>query len=317
MAPMSPAPPAAYGPPPRPGIPPVQHHNPLPEPPRDLYASSPYNAILDLPQTKALLTASISKDLPQKSKGLFGKSKGLLRSLSSKKKEPRIHFVPVNVGANGYRSDAGPSVLNRSMAPSSSGSISGAPPPVTMNAASAPPPPIVQMPVPDPAEPPPPVIPEPRPDVPPSVIRITFDNEYRDFCNHSFHRVMYNNQTYDTAMHLFEAMKFLPDNPQLADNIRLCKNIGDVFPMSANFAQYQRSDWGDVHKTILEEVLYHKYGQNPDVRNLLLNTGSAELVYFDPSDSYWSEGPDGQGQNHLGKALMRVRERLKAMGYKK
>ncbi len=124
----------------------------------------PPDAILDRPQTTALLTTSFSQDLPQKSKGILRKSKGLLRSLSSKKKEePRVHFVPVNVGANGYRSDAGPSGLNWSMTPASSGSISAAPPPVIMNTASTPSPPIVQMPILDPAEPPPPVIPEPVP----------------------------------------------------------------------------------------------------------------------------------------------------------
>ncbi len=146
---------------------------------------------------------------------------------------------------------AGPSGLNRSMAPSSSGSISAAPPPVTMNVTSAPPPPIVQMPVPDPAEPPPPVIPEPRPNVPPSVIRITFDNEYRDFCNHSFHRVMYGNQTYDTAMHLFEAMKFLPDNPRSQTTSDSAKISETSFPCRLILRSISDQIGVDVHTTIV------------------------------------------------------------------
>lgn len=56
--------------------------------------------------------------------------------------------------------------------------------------------------------------------------------------------------------------------------------------------------------------MYHKFRQHPDLRNLLMNTGVAELIYAEVNDIFWGEGPDGQGANELGKALMRVRDRL-------
>ena len=66
----------------------------------------------------------------------------------------------------------------------------------------------------------------------------------------------------------------------------------------------------------MEEVLYLKFSQHPDVRTLLLNTGSAEIIYAEPNDAFWGEGIDGQGANQLGKVLVRVRERLRAHGFR-
>lgn len=62
-------------------------------------------------------------------------------------------------------------------------------------------------------------------------------------------------------------------------------------------------------------MLYLKFKQHPDLRSLLMNTGMADIIYSDASDSYWGEGQLGQGANELGKAIVRVRERLRREGY--
>lgn len=64
----------------------------------------------------------------------------------------------------------------------------------------------------------------------------------------------------------------------------------------------------------MEDVLYRKFRQHPDLLNLLLNTGVAELVYNEVRDDFWGVGQTGQGANELGKALVRVRERIRAEG---
>ena len=60
----------------------------------------------------------------------------------------------------------------------------------------------------------------------------------------------------------------------------------------------------------MEDVLYAKFKQHPDLRMMLLGTGTAELEYADV-DSYWGSGADGTGSNQLGKVLTRVREQLR------
>ena len=55
-----------------------------------------------------------------------------------------------------------------------------------------------------------------------------------------------------------------------------------------------------------------------------MRTAPAEIIYQDPDDSFWGDGrrvdepPDGfpgGGENQLGKALVRIRERLRVEGY--
>lgn len=65
----------------------------------------------------------------------------------------------------------------------------------------------------------------------------------------------------------------------------------------------------------MEEVLYTKFIQHPDLRRLLLSTGVGELLYVDPNDGFWGDGPLGRGANELGRALEHVRERLLAEGF--
>lgn len=88
----------------------------------------------------------------------------------------------------------------------------------------------------------------PTTGAPHSVVPVRFDQQsrYAGFMNHSPHRVIYRNKTYPSATNLHEAMKYLDRHPDLAETIRLCKNIADVYPLSARYQQYQREDWGQV-----------------------------------------------------------------------
>ena len=63
----------------------------------------------------------------------------------------------------------------------------------------------------------------------------------------------------------------------------------------------------------MEDVLYLKFKQHPTLRALLLRTGLADIVYAD-DNTYWGDGPLGEGANELGKALVRLRERLRQEG---
>ena len=60
----------------------------------------------------------------------------------------------------------------------------------------------------------------------------------------------------------------------------------------------------------MEGVMYMKFVQHETIRNLLLDTGLAPLVYT-ASDPHWGAGPNGKGSNRLGGVLVRVRDRLR------
>ncbi|KAF8806196.1 DUF1768-domain-containing protein [Phlegmacium glaucopus] len=128
--------------------------------------------------------------------------------------------------------------------------------------------------------------------------------------NHSPHRVVYNGLEYPTALHLHEALKFLGHRPDIAEKIRQCSSVHEVYPLATKYAGLQRPDWGEQFLQLMEEVLHSKFRQHPDLRIMLLGTGNADLEYAD-FDDYWGSGPDGQGANQLGKVLTRVREQLR------
>lgn len=74
-----------------------------------------------------------------------------------------------------------------------------------------------------------------------------------------------------------------------------------------------RPDWEKVKVGIMEEIVRAKFTQHPELAARLLATGEKALVEGNTwGDTCW--GVDlrtGQGENHLGRILMKVREELK------
>ncbi|KAJ7623413.1 hypothetical protein FB45DRAFT_104758 [Roridomyces roridus] len=281
--------PAVYGPPPLQQQPSVfpRLANPLPSPPRDLYELSPYNTLLNLPQTTALLTAAYDKDGALQPQSSYGRRRGtrtggLLRALTGRgrKEEEEVRYVPVFIGGQ-------------------SNGVSPATEPAARTAPQPPPPP-----------------PSNSQRTVSSTEPVRFSSSsFPGFLNYSPHRIMFNGAPYPSAMHLYEAMKFLPNHPELAEQIRLCSDVAAVFPLSLELQQQPnvtiRGDWNSLHLEHMEEAILNKFRQHPDLRAMLLGTGNAPLIYADEADVYWGEGSPGQeGLNHLGHILERVRARL-------
>ena len=77
---------------------------------------------------------------------------------------------------------------------------------------------------------------------------IEFDGygEYSGLLCHSSHSVVYGEDLYPTALHLFEARKFIDHRPDLADQIRLCENVEEIPAISAELAEFMRRDWSNI-----------------------------------------------------------------------
>ncbi|KAJ7196834.1 hypothetical protein GGX14DRAFT_472937 [Mycena pura] len=131
---------------------------------------------------------------------------------------------------------------------------------------------------------------------------------YYEFTNVSSHPVWYNSQCYPTSDHLFHAFKFLPHRPDLAEHIRNCSQPAAE---ARRFPSAARRDWKSVNIHIMDEVLWRKFTQHESLKNMLLATGDAELIDNSPYDSFWGSGADGRGRNQMGKALERLRTKLR------
>lgn len=71
-----------------------------------------------------------------------------------------------------------------------------------------------------------------------------------------------------------------------------------------------RLDWESVKDNVMRIVLRCKFTQNPELADMLVATGDAELVEGNTwNDRYWGVC-DGQGKNKLGQLLMELRTEL-------
>lgn len=100
-----------------------------------------------------------------------------------------------------------------------------------------------------------------------------------------------------------------------------CKHTADFFRFlhcSAQKAKQRagkvepREDWEEVKLEIMEEILYAKFSQHPHLAQKLKETGDALLIAGNnKKDTFWGRNLyTCRGQNHLGKLLMKTREKL-------
>ncbi|KAJ7471407.1 hypothetical protein B0H11DRAFT_1730053 [Mycena galericulata] len=134
------------------------------------------------------------------------------------------------------------------------------------------------------------------------------------FTNFSAHPVIYDNKRYPTSEHLFQSFKFQPHRPKLAEHIRTCSERPSVaFSEARRFQPEVRSDWKDVNIQMMDLALWHKFTQHESLKKELLATEDAELVEDSDKDSFWGVGADRRGRNELGKALERLRTKLREL----
>lgn len=143
-------------------------------------------------------------------------------------------------------------------------------------------------------------------------------------------------KTYATSEHAYQACKFLFEgasdaNITLSDIIRTqntpykakiltLANPPKRYPwqqaLAATVVQYRqlgaapRSDWYQVKKQEMFDVLMVKFTTDLKCQNALLSTGTRTLVEHSKTDTFWADGGDGRGQNQLGALLEQVRSNL-------
>lgn len=143
--------------------------------------------------------------------------------------------------------------------------------------------------------------------------------KYGCFSNFSKHEVVYNNTTFPTSEHFFQAMKFVDNDLKpfsdeheiLFNRIREASNPTLAKKLGRSRSVSIRPDWEKEKFNIMCVILIHKFNQHEDCLEILLDTGDLELIEHSSNDSVWADGGDGSGLNLLGKALMVARKYLR------
>lgn len=131
-----------------------------------------------------------------------------------------------------------------------------------------------------------------------------FRDEYFFLSNFYPCRINYCGLSFTSAESAFQAMK----NPaQALQFVLLTPSEAKRRGRSVSL----RSDWAQVKEKIMYEICLAKFTQNADLKEQLLKTGDSVLIEGNTwNDTEWGVCR-GNGDNKLGKILMRIRDELR------
>ena len=145
---------------------------------------------------------------------------------------------------------------------------------------------------------------------PTSIEPINFiETRFMDLSPFSAHEVIVDGMMFKTVEHAYHALRIIPgperdeimkqSSPMNAWRVgQKYKNNPDL--LVAGYDKYQ----------IMEKLSRAKLEQYTDVREVLLATGTRELLKVYDTDYYWGTGADGTGENQMGKIWMKLRAEL-------
>lgn len=132
-----------------------------------------------------------------------------------------------------------------------------------------------------------------------------FKGEYRFLSNFYETPITYEGITYPSVENAYQAAKTLNQEDRLKFiNIssKDAKSLGKKISM--------REDWDAVKLQVMWNLLYEKFTRNRKLYSALVSTGKAHIEETNWwGDKFWGTCK-GEGENHLGKLLMKLRENL-------
>lgn len=133
-----------------------------------------------------------------------------------------------------------------------------------------------------------------------------FSGKYAFLSNYYKCQIIYNNLKFYSSEAAFQATKCMHYNDRIAiskmKNPHNAKKFGQTVQM--------KSDWSEVKKRAMLDILICKFEQNPTLKKQLLQTESMCLIEENTwFDYYW--GTTGAvGFNYLGRILMYIRAKI-------
>ena len=138
-----------------------------------------------------------------------------------------------------------------------------------------------------------------------------FREEYEFLSNFYPTKIVFDGITYFNSEAAYQAQKCL----HAEDRMRFARLSSDEAKRLGQKVE-RRPDWDEVKCGIMEKIVYEKFSQNPALAQALLDTGNKTLKegnYW--KDLYWGvDLKTGEGENHLGKILMQLREYFRSNG---
>lgn len=138
-----------------------------------------------------------------------------------------------------------------------------------------------------------------------------YEREFYLLSNFSAFTLSWKSVVFDTSEAAYHWEKF-PDQPSIQSEILHSKSAHAAFKIAEQCRSFRRPDWDAVKVVIMRDILYAKIQQHEYVRCKLMETDDRELVEDSWRDDFWGTGPNGTGQNMLGRLWMEVRAAIRA-----
>lgn len=123
--------------------------------------------------------------------------------------------------------------------------------------------------------------------------------------------VKFNNFTYPSVEHAYQSAK---SNDDGWNDICLNSNLTPYQIKAKSKFVTQVDNWNDIKIGVMKELIYKKFSQTP-FKELLLGTRDENIVEGNMwGDKFWGvdiKNTPNEGENHLGRIIMDVRNILK------
>jgi len=133
-----------------------------------------------------------------------------------------------------------------------------------------------------------------------------YEHEFYVFSNFSSFMIEWKGKLYMTSEHAYHSEKF--EDEKLKEQIRNARSAHEALKLAKANKDKYRNDWATIKLNIMKEILRAKVKQHPYVEKKLIESGDKELIEDSWRDSYWGWGAHKDGENHLGKLWMEVRD---------
>jgi hypothetical protein len=135
-----------------------------------------------------------------------------------------------------------------------------------------------------------------------------YENEFYVFSNFSSFAIEWKGKLYMTSEHVYHSEKY--EDEKMKEQIRNCRSAHEALKLAEANKDKCRGDWNEIKLKVMKEILRVKVQQHPYVKKKLIESGDKELIEDSWRDSYWGWGSNKDGENHLGKLWMEVREEI-------
>ncbi len=135
-----------------------------------------------------------------------------------------------------------------------------------------------------------------------------YEDEFYMLSNFSSFAVEWRGELWMTAEHAYQAAKF--SDPDIREKIKNARSAHDAKKIAKVYRHFMDIDWHQVKVYVMKEILRAKRDQHPYVQKKLEQTKGQDLVETSPRDAFWGWGPNRDGENHLGKLWMELRDEV-------